>query len=147
MFSLRYGKRPTVEESQKINAAIFVRNYLIGRKVSIIHKKLDLNKEEDIQELVSEIESGLTLNLKQQNGVNTEYTEPNRIKMTFSRSNLGKGFIFWFVCNVCSRRVKHLYIPPSSEILACRKCHRLTYEQQNETKSLRSLFPNLIPRA
>jgi hypothetical protein len=137
MLSLRYGKRPIVEESQKISAAIFVRNYLIDRYVSIIHRKLDLNKEEDIQELISEMEGGLTLNLKQQNGVDTNYTEPNGIKMTYSKSNLGKGFIFWFVCNICGRRVKHLYIPPSSEILACRKCHRLAYNKQNESKNTR----------
>ncbi len=139
MFSLRYGKRPVVEESQKISAAICVRNYLFERPVSIISQKLDLNNEEDVRKIISEIENGTTFNLRQQNGAGTDYTEPNRVKLTYSKSNLGKGYIFWFVCNVCGKRAKFLYFPPNSTILACRNCHRLTYDKQNESKRFRPL--------
>lgn len=139
MFSLRYGKRPVVEESQKISAAICVRNYLFERTVSIVSHKLDLNNEQDVKELISEIESGTTFNLKQGNGTDTDFTEPNRVKLTYSKSNLGKGFVFWFICNICSRRVKYLYFPPNSIVLACRNCHRLTYDKQNESKKFRPL--------
>jgi len=111
MFSLRYGKRPVVEESQKISAAICVRNYLFERPIPIGSQKIDLNNEEDVKRLINEIESGTTFNLKQQNGVNTDFTEPNRVKLTYSKSNLGKGFVFWFICNICGRRVKYLYFP------------------------------------
>jgi len=137
MFSLRYGKRPVVEESQKISAAICVRNYLFERPISIISHKLDLNNEQDVKDLISEIEGGTTFNLKQQNGVNTEFTEPNKVKLTYTKSNLDKGYVFWFICNICGRRVKYLYFPPNSTVLACRNCHRLTYDKQNESKRLR----------
>lgn len=138
MFSFRYGKRPVVEESQKISATICVRNYLFERPVPIGLQKIDFNNEQDVKKVISEIESGTTFNLKQQNGVNTDFTEPNKVKLTYSKSNLGKGYIFWFTCNLCNRRVKYLYFPPNSTILACRNCHRLTYDKQKESKKMRS---------
>ena len=139
MFSLRYGKRPVVEESQKISAAICVRNYLFERSIPIFPHRINLNNEQDVKDLISEIESGTTFNLKQQNGLDNDYTEPNRVKLTYSKSNLGKGFVFWFMCNICDRRVKYLYFPPNSTVLACRNCHRLTYDKQNESKRFRTL--------
>lgn len=138
MINLRYGKRPVVEESQKISAAICIRNYLFERPISIISHKLDLNNEQDVKDLISEIEGGTTFNLKQQNGVNTDFTEPNRVKLTYTKSNLDKGYVFWFICNQCGRRVKYLYFPPNSTVLACRNCHRLTYDKQKESKKMRS---------
>ncbi len=144
MFSLRYGKRPVVEESQKISAAICVRNYLFERPIPIGSQKIDLNNEEDVKRLINEIESGTTFNLKQQNGVNTDFTEPNRVKLTYSKSNLGKGFVFWFICNICGRRVKYLYFPPNSTVLACRSCHRLVYDKQNECQRYRCLVRDLL---
>jgi len=138
MFSLRYGKRPVIEESQKISAGVCVRNYLIERPISIISRKLDLNNEEDIKDLIQEIENGTTFNLKQEKDGATEYTEPNKVRITYSKSNLRKGFVFWFICNICGRRVKYLYFPPNSTVLACRNCHRLTYDKQNESKKVRN---------
>jgi hypothetical protein len=139
MFSLRYGKRPVVEESQKISAAICVRNYLFERPIPIGSQKIDLNNEQNVKDLISDIEGGTTFNLKQQNGLDNDYTEPNRVKLTYSKSNLGKGFVFWFICNICNKRVKYLYFPPNSTVLACRNCHRLTYDKQNESKRFRPL--------
>lgn len=138
MFSLRYGKRPVVEESQKIGAGVCVRNFLFEAK-----KKYDLNQEDDVEALIADMETGTNINLKQDNHGEFSYSEPNNIKLTYSKSNLGRGFVYWFICNLCGRRVKYLYFPPNSTILACRNCHRLTYEKQRENKKLRA-FRNLF---
>lgn len=138
MFSLRYGKLPTIEESQQVGVAVCVRNYLLDRQTSIFRRNLNLKTEEDVKELINEIESGTTINLKQRNGLDFDFSEPNKVKLTYSKSNLGKGFVFWFICNICSRRVKYLYFPPNSSVLACRKCHKLSYDRQNESKGMRS---------
>jgi len=141
MFSLRYGKRPVVEESQKISAGVCVRNYLFdaNNPRSIIKKEYNLNNEEDVRGLIKDIETGTNINLKQNNYGKIDYSKPNNIKLTYTKSNLGKGFVFWFICNICGRRVKYLYFPPNSAILACRNCHRLTYDKQNETKRFRPM--------
>lgn len=133
MFSLRYGKRPVVEESQKIGAGVCVRNFLFEAK-----KKYNLKAQSDVKGLIADMETGTNINLKQDNHGELSYSEPNNIKLTYSKSNLGKGFVFWFVCNLCNRRVKYLYFPPNSTILACRNCHRLTYDKQKESKKMRA---------
>jgi hypothetical protein len=132
MFSLRYGKRPVVEESQKIGAGVCVRNYLFES-----NKKYDLTNIAGVEELIRDMEIGTNINLKQDNSGKFDYSEPNCIKLTYTKSNLGKGFVFWFRCNLCGRRVKYLYFPPSSTVLACRNCHRLAYDKQNESKRFR----------
>ena len=144
MFKLSYGKRPLVENSQRVSASICVRNFLFELQDKAINNNFNLNCEEDIKNLLRKIESSTTFNLKQEKGGDVEFTEPNFVKMTYTKSNLGKGFVFWFICNVCSKRVKFLYFPPNSQVLACRRCHRLTYEKQNESKRFRSLVRDLL---
>lgn len=139
MFRLSYGKRPLVEDSQKISAGVCVRNFLLDCKNTAIYKNFDLNCETDVKDLLRQIEMGTSFNLKQEKDGEVEYSEPNKVKMTYTKSNLGKGYIFWFICNICGRRIRYLYIPPNSQITACRICHRLTYEQQNDNKRFRSL--------
>lgn len=139
MFILSYGKRPVIEESQKVSASSCVRNFLLDNKKSTIRREFNLTNEEDVRNLIKSIEKNININLKQDNSGKIEYSEPNRVKLTYTKSNLGKGFIFWFICNVCSGRVKYLYFPPNSQTLACRKCHKLVYERQNDSKSTRHL--------
>lgn len=133
MFSLRYGKRPVVEESQKIGVGACVRSFLFETK-----KKYDLNDEASVKALIGDMEIGTNINLKQDYYGKVDYSEPNNVKLTYTKSNLGIGFVFWFICDICSRRVKYLYFPPNSTVLACRNCHRLTYDKQKESKKMRS---------
>ena len=46
---------------------------------------------------------------------------------SYVKSNLGRGYIFYFICDGCERRVKHLYMPDGSSQFLCRLCHRLYY--------------------
>lgn len=57
----------------------------------------------------------------------------NEQEVDFIPSNLGKnrGFTFYFICNSCQRRVRHLYfLSPLNEPL-CRLCGHLHYRQAN----------------
>jgi hypothetical protein len=40
------------------------------------------------------------------------------------------GFLRWFICPACNRRVGKLYFPPGKYAFLCRHCHRLGYRQQ-----------------
>jgi hypothetical protein len=55
----------------------------------------------------------------------------NVIEYTSTKCHFG-GERFWFICPYCSRRVSKLYLPPSGDYYACRKCHNLTYESCKE---------------
>lgn len=67
----------------------------------------------------------------------------HRQEVDFTPSNLGRsrGFIFYFICNGCSRRTKYLY---SHSLLCeprCRQCYHLPYRQLNrKTRSLSRLI-------
>ncbi len=49
--------------------------------------------------------------------------------VTYTPSNLGKGFIFYFICNECRRRVKYLYRFNMTEAPVCRTCSGLDYKR------------------
>ena len=142
MFMRSFDKRPLTENSQRISASVFVRNFYLelkrrapdGKKA-----KLDLNKEEFVKDLIEMIESGSTINLKQELNGKIEFTEQNQVRITYTKSNLGRGYVFWFICRVCGRRARYLYIPPNSQVSACRTCHRLAYDKQNESNKVRAL--------
>lgn len=137
-----FDKRPLTENSQRISASVFVRNFYLELKRKAPDSKkaeLDLNNEEFVKDLIEMIESGSTINLKQELNGKIEFTEQNQVRITYTKSNLRKGFIFWFICGVCGRKVRYLYIPPNSQITACRICHRLSYGEQNESRRIGSL--------
>ena len=37
------------------------------------------------------------------------------------------GYLRWFRCPGCSRRVGKLFLPTSEQAFLCRRCHRLVY--------------------
>jgi formylmethanofuran dehydrogenase subunit E len=49
-------------------------------------------------------------------------------------SNLGKGYIFYFICDQCERRVEFLYMPEWSGRYLCRTCHNLRYPSKPRRK-------------
>lgn len=50
-------------------------------------------------------------------------------EVDFILSNLGRGYIFYFICDGCERRCKFLYQPTEEDQPLCRICHYLTYRQ------------------
>ena len=139
-----FDKRPIVENSQRISASVFVRNFFFEYflhspiETDSNRRKPDLKNEIDIQYLLKRIETESNINLKQEIKGKIEFTKSNEVKLTYTKSNLGRGFVFWFICQVCGRKVRYLYIPPNSQITACRICHRLAYDKQNDNKRIRS---------
>lgn len=45
----------------------------------------------------------------------------------YVQSNLGHGFVFYFICNNCDRRTRHLYMPSGCSEFMCRICYQLKY--------------------
>jgi hypothetical protein len=45
---------------------------------------------------------------------------------------------WWFQCPTCQRRCRCLYKPPASRRFACRKCHDLSYNAQQEASPMRA---------
>ena len=57
-----------------------------------------------------------------------------------------RHYIRWFwVCPDCQQRTKHLYLPPGSMHLACRKCHNLAYWCQHHKRKRNWLYSIMYP--
>jgi len=50
----------------------------------------------------------------------------------FVPSNLGKGYLFYFICDGCRERVKHLYNPDGQFRYLCRTCHGVSYPTKRQ---------------
>lgn len=127
MINLGYGKKPTIKNSQVINSSVLVRNFMIDCAKKNLSNNFDFKSEIGIQNIIKEIETATTINLTKTDTGKLETSEKNKIKLTYIKSNLGKGFIILFQCLLCGRKVKNLYFPPNSEICACRICHKLSF--------------------
>ncbi len=57
----------------------------------------------------------------------------NKQKMGYVRSNL-RGYIFYFICNECGRRVKYLYEHDLTQAPLCRICCRLDYKRKRRSE-------------
>ena len=57
----------------------------------------------------------------------------NHQLISYVPSNLGKGYIFYFICNGCLKRVKYLYQYHSTEPPTCRTCCSLDYIRKSHS--------------
>jgi len=65
-------------------------------------------------------------------GVKRNFDYEVRIETT--PCNYG-GKRWWFLCPVCFRRCRVIYLPPGQGVFACRICHNLSYKSQQEGKN------------
>jgi hypothetical protein len=136
MISRFFNKRPLVENCHIVNVSVFVRKMLIDIKPffkEIYKRDIDLRNEEDVKKFI-QLSKKITVNLKEEINGQIKESKKNTVQLTYTKSNLNKGFIFWFICNGCGQKTRFLYFPPNSEDLLCRNCHRLTYEKNNKKK-------------
>ncbi len=54
-----------------------------------------------------------------------------RVYMDMTECNLG-GIRYWFVCPICQRRCRVIYLPPGGHRFTCRICNNLTYASTQE---------------
>ena len=55
------------------------------------------------------------------------------VEMEATPANLG-GSRYWWRCPGCFRRCLKLYLPPRSDVFACRVCHDLSYESAQASR-------------
>ena len=78
----------------------------------------------DIKELLAKSEGKHKIELT----ISNKYTQ--EVDITSTIGNFG-GFVYWFICPGCKRRVKKVYLFQKENIFICRHCHHLAYRTQN----------------
>lgn len=64
------------------------------------------------------------------------------LQVDFIKSNL-KGYVFYFICQFCNRRVLHLYQSHEAEQLGCRTCYHFAYpKHHSKGAKLKKLLRN-----
>ncbi|MEI6396589.1 MAG: hypothetical protein WCO48_00735 [Candidatus Taylorbacteria bacterium] len=77
-----------------------------------------------------------------------ELLNKSQQKVDYVSSNLDKGYIFYFICSGCRRRVKYLYEHDPFDSPLCRVCCKLGYKPYTEkSQKLSKIFrkPILSP--
>jgi hypothetical protein len=64
--------------------------------------------------------------------INIQSQGYNWQQWTALASNLGKGFIFMFLCDGCEASTRNLYMPDGQFRYMCRRCHRLSYPTKQQ---------------
>jgi len=147
MFKAFFNKKPLVEECQALRVSNSIRSIYLQVKDNYkkqYGKDVDFKDESSIRKFIDLVKNTIGVNFTQETNNEVYQSKPNPINLTYTKSNLGKGFIFWFICNGCGRKVRFLYFTPYSEELLCRTCHRLTYRKQNlkKDKLIKELIKN-----
>ncbi len=125
-----FNNSTKITKTGQIRASNFVRNTLCGFNNYLVGKNLpplDMNDEKDVIRLVDGVSKYTNITKGVVGTDDKSKPMENKIKLTYTKSNLGKGYIFWFICNQCGRRVRILYMPTFSEYALCRTCHILRY--------------------
>ena len=84
-----------------------------------------------------------------------ESREKYKVELTISNKHIQEvditstigsfgGFVYWFICPGCKRRVKKIYLFQNENVFLCRHCHHLAYRTQNfrdlrKTKYIRKI--------
>ena len=78
----------------------------------------------NIKELLAESREKYKIELT----ISNKYTQ--EIDITSTIGSFG-GFVYWFICLGCKRRVKKLHLSQNENVFLCRHCHHLAYRSQN----------------
>ena len=126
MYSQR-NKKPAITILDRKDITDYVRGFVLHMRKH--GRVFDLRHEGNIKfmiQLMNEPENAEFRSARDfQNG--NYYWDYQRVD--YKRSNLGRGFVFYFRCNGCRRRVKYLYEYSMLQPPLCRICCHLHYEQ------------------
>lgn len=133
-----FSKRPLVEHAERLSVSTYMRRNMAKVREIIKEKTgkedVGLVEEKVIKDVLEAIEESFGVYITQTRGEETGSTEATKLKLTYTKSNLGRGFIVWFRCNNCNQRVRYLYASGYNPYFYCRKCHGLVYKKQNEAR-------------
>lgn len=117
------------EELERINISDYIREFLVhirkkeGRVINANH----LGSAMHMKELLNDPRYTAFKSVKD---VDNGFSYWSEQKVDYVPSNLGrgKGYLFYFICNGCNRRVKYLYEYNLCYSPLCRTCCRLKYK-------------------
>lgn len=127
-------KTPQVVEEENIIERIDISDYLrtfLHELSNKENKRIEVKSELDalrIKELMNIPENTTFKSLDDIRG-QQPYWKYQKVDCVPSNLGRGRGYLFYFICNSCERKVKFLYFHTYTEPPMCRKCYRLPYSK------------------
>jgi hypothetical protein len=121
----RYTSRPVVGEVSRISVSALLRKL----QAEI---KSENGGDDYLMSIGTDMEAEIMKGIMNEQSYKYEALEvpqhDTALRFDYVKSNLGKGYIFYFVCK-CERRVSHLYQTTKDSPLGCRTCYQLRYKK------------------
>jgi len=117
----------TVNTYPQINIKGYVKSFLLNIREKEV-RIFNINCPGDVAYMKELINTPAYTTFKSARDVWTGNYYWNEQKVDYDRSNLGRGYIFYFICNGCRRRAKYLYEYNILHSPVCRICCGLGYE-------------------
>ena len=136
--TIEQADKDFIERVERINITDYVKTFVLSynKKHNIKLKTNYSTGVEYLKTLLNSSQERVCPYLEQLNG----FFYWNTQKVDFVPSNLHKGYLFYFVCSYCERRVKYLYRYKTYNEPSCRTCCDLEYISPNrKTRSLSRL--------
>lgn len=137
----KYMYRPAVGDVQRISASALLRKLQVEIKSK--------NSGDDYLMCIrNDTEAEIMKGIMNEQSYKYEALEAPQhdtaLRFDYVKSNLRRGYIFYFVCK-CERRVSHLYQLTKESPLSCRTCCRLRYKKVAPRKT--SIGPSQVQQA
>lgn len=122
----------TREVIDTIDISDYVRTFLLQLS-ELEHDRIRINSEWEAERIKALLNIPKNTMFKSPADLRSGVPYWNEQEVDYVRSNLkqNKGFIFYFICGQCDRRVKRLFFYTLLEPPICRHCCRLPYRQKS----------------
>jgi hypothetical protein len=121
------------ERFHRIDIAEYVRTFLL--ELARLEKKpfIKLNSLSAMDRVKGLLNIPENTTFKSLSDIRTGFPYWEEQQVDCIGSNLGRGYIFYFICNGCGRRSKYLYEYSMTLSPLCRVCCRITYRRKSNT--------------
>jgi hypothetical protein len=128
MYNSRYEEMGQAEIKNRINIFVYLRRFL-DELWQLEGSKTKLTSEFDALRVKGLMNNPKNTTFKSLNDMRSGQPFWREQEVDYIVSNLGKGkgYIFYFICTRCDRRVKYLYEYSFFDPPLCRKCCQIPY--------------------
>jgi len=118
---------------ERIDIRDYVRTFLVSLTRKESGKPIKLNSVGQAERIKGLLNIPKNTLYKSFSDLQTGIPYWNKQLVDYKASNLGKGYIFYFLCGNCNQKAKYLYEYTTVEAPLCRKCCRVTYRRSGRS--------------
>lgn len=128
--SYQHKNKELMERIERISVTDYVRDFLIDLGLKEGRGPVRLNKHFEAERVKGMLNIPKYTRYKALIDPQTSSPYWDEQLVDYLPSNLGRGYIFYFICSECGQRCRYLYEYNLTESPLCRQCCRITYRRK-----------------